>query len=204
MELSSGQRRLLFVVIVLVLAGLGAYLIGDRHGSAAPPPAKPSANAAPAASTPATTPATTNGSGGVDIYQWLPFTQQDLTEAARTTVAFAADYETWTYTEPAQAYAAKMAGVVTSELAASLENTYATPGVAAQRSSQKQISTSSGTIASIQSFGSGSITFVVDIAQQVATATNTTHNSQAYAVTLVSSASGWQVNNIEPAGVGNQ
>jgi hypothetical protein len=204
MELSRGQQRLLFVVVVLGLAGLGAYLIGVRHNTAAPPPAKPSASAAPVTSAPTATPATTNGSGGVDIYQWLPFTQQDLTEAARTTVAFAADYENWSYTEPAQGYAAKMAGLVTSELAASLENTYATPGVAALRSAQKQISTSSGTITSIRSFDSGSITFVVAIAQQLGTTTGTTHNSQAYAVTLVSGASGWLVNDIEPAGAGNQ
>jgi hypothetical protein len=206
MELSSGQQRLLFVVVVLGLAGLGVWLIGGRHHTAAPPPAKPTPTAAPVTSaiTPAAAPATANASGGVDIYQWLPFTQQDLTAAARTTVAFAADYETWTYTEPAQGYAAKMTGLVTGELSASLENGYATPGVAALRSSQKQISTSSGTISSIQSFGSGSITFVVDITQQLATTTGTTHTSQAYAVTVVSAATGWQVNNIQPAGAGNQ
>jgi hypothetical protein len=203
MDLSSGQQRLLFVVIVLALAGLGVYLLGSRHGTTAAPPAKPSASAPPVTSAPAATPATTNGGGGVDIYQWLPFTQQDLTKAAQATVAFAADYENWTYTEPAQAYAAKMSGLVTGELSASLENAYALPGVAAQRSSQKQISTSSGTIASLQSFGSGSITFVVDVAQQLATSSGTTHNSQPYAVTLVSGASGWQVNDIEPAGAGN-
>jgi hypothetical protein len=208
MELSSGQQRLLFVVVVLGLAGLGVWLIGGRHHTATPPPARPTPAAAPVTSTPAaapaTTPAATNASGGADIYQWLPFTQQDLTAAARTTVSFAADYESWTYTEPAQGYAAKMTGLVTSELSASLENTYATPGVAALRSSQKQISTSTGTISSIQSFGSGSITFVVDIAQQLATTTGTTHTSQAFAVTVVSAAGGWQVNNIQPAGAGNQ
>lgn len=208
MELSSGQQRLLFAVVVVGLAGLGAYLLGTGHGTAPPPSAKPSANVAPASSPPAGPPSATplpaNSSGGADIYQWLPFTQRDLTEAARTTVAFAADYENWTYTEPAQGYAAKMAGLVTSEFAASLENSYATPGVAALRNSQKQISTSSGTIASIRTFGSGSITFVVDIAQQLATTAGTTHNSQAFAVTLVSGAHGWQVNDIEPAGAGNQ
>ena len=93
--------------------------------------------------------------GGVDIYQWLPFTQQDLTAASRATVAFAADYETYRYTEPAQAYIAKMTGVVTANFAASLQNSYATPGVAALRSAQKQVSTSSGGIASIRSFGTG-------------------------------------------------
>src|SRR5215471_21422845 len=145
MEPSSGQQRLLFVVVVLVLAGLGVYLISARthNGTAATPHASPSATSpAPQASAPTVQPATTpasvpasvpTGSGKADIYQWLPFSQQDLTEAARTTVAFAADYETYSYTETAAAYAGKMASLVTGELAATLKNAYATPGVAAQR-----------------------------------------------------------------------
>jgi hypothetical protein len=216
MEPSSGQQRLLFVVVVLVLAGLGVYLISARthNGTAATPPASPSATSpAPQASAPTVQPATTpasvpasvpTGSGKADIYQWLPFSQQDLTEAARTTVAFAADYETYSYTETAAAYAGKMATLVTGELAATLKNAYATPGVAAQRTAQKQVSTGSGGIASIRSFGPGSITFVVNIAQQLATTQGTSTKTTQYAVTVVSAAGGWQVNDIELAGAGNQ
>ena len=65
--------------------------------------------------------------GGVDIYQWLPFSQQDLIEAAQATIAFAADYDTYSYTETDKAYIDKMAGVVTSELAATLKNAYDLP-----------------------------------------------------------------------------
>lgn len=216
MEPSSGQQRLLFVVVVLVLAGLGVYLISARthNGTAATPPASVSATSpasqapAPAvqpATTPASVPASVpSGSGKADIYQWLPFSQQDLTEAARTTVAFAADYETYSYTETAAAYASKMATLVTGELAATLKNAYATPGVAAQRTAQKQVSTGSGGIASIRSFGPGSITFVVNIAQQLATTQGTSAKTTQYAVTVVSAAGGWQVNDIELAGAGNQ
>ncbi|MFZ0167131.1 MAG: hypothetical protein WAL12_26400 [Trebonia sp.] len=205
MELSRGQQRLLFVVVVLALGGLGIFLLGSRHRTATPPPARPSATAAPATSTPAAAPATTiGGGGGVNIYQWLPFTQQDLTAASRATVAFAADYENWSYTEPAQAYVAKMNGLVTTNFAASLQNSYATPGVAALRSAQKQISTSSGGIASIRSFGTGSITFVVNIAQRLATTSGTSNSTKQYAVTVVSNATSWQVNDVELAGAGNQ
>jgi len=205
MELSNGQQRLLFVVVVLALAGLGAYLIGGRHTAATPPPVRPTVSAAPAAtSAPASAPATTNAGGGANIYQWLPFTQQDLTEASRTTVTFASDYENWTYTEPAAAYIAKMSGLVTTEFAATLQQDYATPGVAELRSSQKQISSGNGSIVSVRSFGTGSITFVVSIAQQLATSAGTTHQTKQYAVTVVSNASGWQVNDVELAGEGNQ
>src|SRR5215472_5617681 len=221
MEPSSGQQRLLFVVVVLVLAGLGVYLISARthNGTAATPPASatgsaPATSSAPpapqsSAIQPATTPASApasvpGGTGRADIYQWLPFSQQDLTEAARTTVAFAADYETYSYTETAAAYAGKMASLVTGELAATLKNAYATPGVAAQRTAQRQVSTSSGGIASIRAFGPGSITFVVNIAQQLATTQGTSTKTTQYAVTVVSAAGGWQVNDIELAGAGNQ
>lgn len=203
MELSTGQQRLLFVVVVLALGGLGIFLLGSRHRTAPPPPASPSASVAPATSTPAAAPVTTTG-GGVNIYQWLPFTQQDLSAASQATVAFAADYENWSYTEPAQTYVAKMNGLVTANFAASLQNSYATPGVAALRSAQKQISTSSGGIASIRSFGTGSITFVVNITQRLATTSGTTNSSKQYAVTVVSSATGWQVNDVELSGAGNQ
>jgi hypothetical protein len=222
MELSSGQQRLLFAVVVLLLAGLGIYLIrpGAHHGTAAPSPSpSTSASSAPAVAAssppviaqsatatpipPATSPSTT--AGGVDIYQWLPFTQQDLAEAARTTLAFAADYETFSYTETATAYTQKMSSLVTAELAATLENAYATTGAAQTRNSQKQVSTSSGGIASIRAFGTGpaSITFVVNIAQQLASTKGTSTTTMQYAVTLVSAAGGWEVNDIEFANQGN-
>jgi|SRR5215469_805342 len=220
MELSAGQQRLLFAVVVLLLAGLGIYLLGPgtHHGAGASPAASPSTSAtgspAAAASTPATlvpsaavppsTPATTpSGTAGGDIYQWLPFTPQDLAEAAQATTTFATDYETFSYTETAPAYAAKMANVVTAQLAGTLENAYATSGVAAQRSAQKQISSSSGGISAIRSFSTGSITFLVNIVQKLATTTQTSAKTTQYAVTVVSAAGGWEVNDVELANAGN-
>jgi hypothetical protein len=216
MELSTGQQRLLFAVVVLLLAGLGIYLVGPgthrgagasptRSASSSPTVAasSPPATVPPATVPPGTPAATPSGTGGADIYQWLPFTQQDLTEAAQVTTAFAADYDTFSYTETAPVYAAKMANLVTAELAGTLENAYATPGVAAQRSAQKQISTSSGGINAISSFGAGSITFVVNIVQRLATTTGTTTTSTQYSVTVVSAAGGWEVNDVELANAGN-
>jgi hypothetical protein len=225
MELSSGQQRVLFVVVVLLLAGLGIYLLGPaahhkatasptQPASSAPPvPASsPAATSAPPSTAPATSPVTSQlappaSGGSADIYQWLPFTQQDLTQASQVTLAFAVDYDTFSYTEPAAAYAKKMADVATTELAATLENDYATPSIAAQRATQKQVSTSTGGIVSIRSFGTGSITFVVNLTQQLAittSTTSTTNKTTQYAVTVVKGAAGWQVNDIELAIAGNQ
>jgi hypothetical protein len=222
MELSNGQQRMLFAVLVLLLAGLGIYLLGParHHASAAPStsPPTPTTSSAPAvaASSPATAvPPTTVppytppptipvSAGGVDIYQWLPFSQQDLAQAAHVTLAFAAEYDTFSYTETPPAYASKMASMVTSELGAKLENDYATLEVATQRAAQKQVSTGTGGIVSIKSFGSGSITFLVSIAQQLTTTTGTSARTTQYVVTVISAGGGgWQVNDIEQPGLGN-
>src|ERR1700722_17656813 len=123
MELTTGQQRLLFVVVVLALAGLGFYLVSSRS-SGSPPAAAPtpgSTTASPATSgaaaagvPPSTVPAATPAStaGGAEIYQWLPLTAAGLAAAAKTTLAFAADYAAWSYTEDSAAYGAKFGSLV--------------------------------------------------------------------------------------------
>jgi hypothetical protein len=218
MDLTPGRQRLVFVVIVIALVGLTSYLIENRHSggtpAAGPSPSTPQssvstsagtqANGAPPSSVPAATPAST--ASGAEIYQWLPFTAADLSGAAQTTLTFAKDYSTWSYTESATDYAAKMAGLVTSQELATLTSGYSTAGVAGPRVTDKQVSTGTGTIDSIRSFGTNpvSITFVVTINQQVtSTQPATTAPPQQYAVTVVSSGSVWQVNDLELSQLGN-
>jgi hypothetical protein len=233
MELSPGQQRGLFAVVVVVLAGLGAWLIGTggHHGSGGS--AAPSASAGGAqaptggrsgsvggASTgsagtppsvePGTTaqppPAgTTSAKGQANIYDWLPFSQADLTSAAKSTLAFAAAYGTWSYTETSTAYVSKMNNLVTGQLANTLKASYATPQIAQQRSKQKQVSQGSGGIAQIRSFsfGSRSITFLVNIAQKLTSSQGTSTTTTQYAVTCVPGPGNWEVNDIEYASAGN-
>jgi hypothetical protein len=216
MELTTGQQRLLFVVVVLALAGLGFYLVTSRSsggspGATAPPPAStshPAASGATAAGVPpSTVPAATPAStvGGAEIYQWLPFSAADLAAAAKTTVTFAGDYATWSYREDAAAYGGKLNGLVTAQEAATLENDYGTSGVAGPRTADKQVSTGSGTIDSISSFGGNptSITFLVTISQQVSSTQPAKSMTGQYTVTVISSGNAWQVNDIELSGIGN-
>jgi len=222
MNLTPGQRRLLFVVIVIVLAGLGIYLIsGAHHGTTAAPAPSPTATSPttggssasasasayvpPATVPPASPPATT--AGGANIYQWLPFSQADLGVAATTTVTFATDYATWSYTETKAAYGAKLAAVATSHEVATLQfDQYGTSGVAGQMTKEKQVSTGSGTIESINTFSTSptSITFSVTIAQKLASTTGTTTSTPTYLITIVPAGSAWQVDDIQLPGQGNQ
>ena len=224
MDLSPGQRRLLFVVVVIALVGLGIFVIhGRSQGNAAAPAATPTptqsgkaASAAAtgssaAASSPAATPTAT--AGGANIYQWLPFTQSDLAVAARTTLAFATVYANTSYTETKAAYAAKLAGLTTAQEAGTLESDFETAGISATRTADKQVATGTPTIDSISSFGPQdppgppgppSITFAVTIAQKLVSTSRTVTSTPEYTITIVSTATGWLVDNIQLASLGNQ
>jgi hypothetical protein len=213
MDLSPGQQKAVFALIVVVLAALGYWLILPKvtHSPAqaqATPAATPSATAPAAApsNVSSTAPAVTTSpvaTGSVNIYSWLPFTQQDLADAAALTVKFCVDYDTYTYTESAAAYVATMNGLVTGQLATTLQASYSTPGVASLRKSQQQVSTGTAAINSLRAFGSGSLTFVVNTTQKLVSSKGTTHGSTQYAVTVTGSGDSWQVDDIELASAGN-
>ena len=209
MELSPRQRSAVFVLVVIVLAVLGYFLVvpavTHAHGSARAA-ASPSAAGAAAAPESAPVPAVTApavGPSGVDIYAWLPFTQQDLAAAASVTLRFSVDYNTFTYTESAADYVGAMGGLISGQLAATLRAAYQTPGVANLRTSQQQVSTGTAVINSLRAFGASSMTFVVTAGQRLATASGTTSGSTQYAVTVTGSGTSWQVSDIELESAGN-
>jgi len=212
-DLSPGQQKAVFVLVVVVLAALGYWLILPKithsHGSAqvATSPTPSAAGSVPASGIPqgaTSAPATASpaATGTVNIYSWLPFTQQGLADAAAVTVKFGADYNTYSYTETASAYVGTMNGLITGQLAATLQNLYSTPGVAKVRNSQKQVSTGTAVIDSLRSFGPSSLTFVVTAGQHLVTSNGTTNGSAQYAITVTGSGTSWQVNDIELSTVG--
>ena len=146
--------------------------------------------------------ATPAATGGVDIYSWLPFTQQGLAAAAAVTEKFLVDYNTYSYTETAADYVGTMNGLITAQLATTLRGLYATPGVAKIRTDQKQVSTGTAAINSLRAFGPSSLTFIVTGTQHLATAKGTSSGSTQYAVTVTGSGTSWQVNDIELSSVG--
>jgi hypothetical protein len=209
---SATRRRVAFAVIVFALVALGAYLIGSvRHGSqaggrpsaashsspaaasAAPP--RPGASSTPSASAPV--------SGQPDIYQWLPFTQAGLAAAVSVAERFGTAYGTYSYTQDPGQYVAPMQSLASAAVIGQIEAAYATPGVTSARTSGKQVSAGSATIESIQAFGPDSLTFTVQVAQQLTASTGHSQVSNAYSVTLTGSGTGWQVTSVELASVGN-
>jgi hypothetical protein len=201
---------MVFIVIVLALAGLGAFLLWPRPSPAASgPTAHPATSApAPVPSSPAAPASPVPSGPGVNIYQLLPFSQADLTQAAGVVRRFCSDYATYSYTESAGSYVGRMRSLVTSELAATLAQDYATAGVAQTRTQQKQTATGSCAITALRAFGASSLTFLVTLSQKTSSTpqsgTTTAHTaSGGYAVTIARSGSGWQVNDIQLASAGN-
>ncbi len=209
MELSPSQRSAVFAVIVIALAALGYYLVvpavthsgGHAQAGASPTPAGPAAETTRAPGPTET--ASAAAAGVVNIYAWLPFTQQDLAAAASVAVRFSVDYNTYTYTESAAAYVAKMTELITGQLATTLQAGYSTPGVVSTRTSQQQVSTGTAAIDSLRAFGPSSLTFVVNTTQHLVSSHGASDGSAQYAVTLTGSGSSWQVSDIELSSAGN-
>jgi hypothetical protein len=208
MEPTSRQRKLIFVLVVVALAGLGWYLLlpgahAAGSGSAAPA-ASPAAS--PRRSSPAARPAATPApaaSAGPDIYRWLPFTQSELGSAVTVVREFGRDYGTFSYTENAAGYVAAMRGLVTPQLSQVLARGYSVPGVATVRDSQKQVAAGSAVIDSLRAFGSSSLTFVVTITEKITGSSGRSSVTGQYAVTATGSGSSWQVSDIELASAGD-
>jgi hypothetical protein len=209
MDLNPAQQKLAFAVIVVILAGLGIYLLlpsTNAAPTAAGPTSTPSAApAGPATTAPPQTVATPapQGGAGVNIYQWLPFTQNDLANAASVATQAAGYYGTFSYSETAATYGNRMANVVTSQYLQVLEGDFSTFGVAQQRKNSKQISTATAVVNSLRSFDASSLTFVVTISQHIQQVSGNTSPTGQYAVTVVNTGGPWQMNQIQPASAGN-
>ena len=208
MDLSPGQQKAVFVLVVVVLAALGYWLIVPRvsHSNAqaqpSPTPSPTASVPSPPASVPTAVTTPPASAGRVDIYSWLPFTQQGLAAAAAVTQKFLVDYNTYSYTESAADYVARMNGLITSQEATTLRGLYATPGVAKIRTDQKQVSTGTAAITALRSFGPSSLTFIATGTQHLATAKGSSSGSAQYAVTVTGSGTSWQVSDIELSSVG--
>jgi hypothetical protein len=207
-DLSPGQQKAVFALVVVVLAALGYWLIlpkvSHSHAQAQPSPnpsATQSVPSPPASSLPAATTSPASASG-VDIYSWLPFTQQGLAAAAAVTEKFLVDYNTYSYTESAADYVGRMNGLITTQLASTLRGLYSQQGVAKVRSDQRQVSTGTAVINSIRAFGTSSLTFVATGTQHLTTSKSTSSGSVQYAITVTGSGTSWQVDNIELSSVG--
>jgi hypothetical protein len=203
MDATPAVRRTAFAVVVCGFAALGGYMLGPatHHGPASNPP--PAARSLRPSSPVGSIQATGSSSRLPDIYQWLPFTQSGLAAAANTVVRFGDAYGTYSYTESSTAYAASLQPVTSAQLVGQIEVAYSAPGVAATRQSAKQVAVGTATITSLRAFGPASLTFVVQVAQQLTDSSGESEQLTDYAVTVSGAGPSWQVTDVELAAAGN-
>jgi hypothetical protein len=210
-DLSPGQQKAVFVMVVVVLAAVGYWLIlpkvthakGQAQAASSPAATSSASAQAPASAPASAVTASPAAAGNVNIYSWLPFTQQGLADAASVTVKFCTDYNTYSYTESAAAYVGTMNGLITGQLATTLQGLYSTPGVAKLRTGEKQVSTGTAVIDALRAFGPSSLTFIVTATQHLVSSRGTTNGSARYAITVTGSGNSWQVNDIQLSSAGN-
>jgi hypothetical protein len=207
-DLSPGQKKAVFALVVVVLAALGYWLILPKAGHSSAQ-AQPTRTPSPTESVPSPPPTATStvtatpaATGSVNIYSWLPFTQGGLAAAAAVTENFLFDYDTYSYTETAKAYVGSMSGLITAQLATTLQGLYSTPGVAKVRTDQKQVATGTAVIVSLRSFGPSSLTFIVTGTQHLVTSKGTSNGTTQYAITVTGSGTSWLVDDIELSSAG--
>jgi hypothetical protein len=206
MELSPAQRKLTFALVVLALVALAVYLFVSRGSAPAPAaaqasrPARQAAPASPAVTAPPASPSAPAGSAvtqNSDIFQLVPFTPAGLASAEKIADQFGAAYGTYSYTETAAAYVASMQRLVSPQLSQQIDEAYSTPGVAGQRTRQRQVATATAQVTSLRAFGPNSLTFVITVTQQVTATKGGGTNTAGYAVTLTGGDTTWQVTDIE-------
>jgi hypothetical protein len=203
MELSPLGRRLIFGLIVCALVGLGAYLLGPVAHGAGRPSARQSPPPPRESATRTLGPATSPAAGQADIYQWLPFTPAGLTAAAYIAVQFGDAYGSYSYTQNAAAYAAPLVPITAPQLVGQIEAAYSAAGVESARVSGKQVAVGTATIASIRAFGPSSLTFLVQVAQQLTDTSGSSRQTIVYAVTATGSGTSWQVSDVQFQSAGN-
>ena len=187
-----------------MLVALGAYLLGPvaRGVGRSSPQRSPTPRASRPAAT-ASGPASTPADGQPDIYQWLPFTQAGLAAAASVVVRFGDAYGSYSYTQNATAYTAPLVSITAPQLVGQIEAAYSAPGVAAARASSKQVAVGTAMIASIRAFGPSSLTFLIQVAQQLTDTAGGSQQTMVYAVTVTGSGTSWQVTDVELQSAGN-
>lgn len=160
------------------------------------PAAEPAGSSRPAAAVP------------VDGETLLPFTPGQISQAAALATTFAAAYASHRYDEPPTAYLNRLEPMIDPQLRPTIERAATDPATLTQRRRLQQITTAQAHSDAIRTLGPTSITFLVTVAEHVATAHANRTDTTPYALTLTATGNGtnghgWRVYAIELASTGN-
>ncbi|MEV4257497.1 hypothetical protein AB0J52_30435 [Spirillospora sp. NPDC049652] len=209
MNLSDRQRKIVFGVLVVVLAAVGVYLTvaspaqhKPSHRTARPAPVSGGGGGpvAPASPPPGIT--SQVNAGNFDIYRLLPFTQQEFATAADTAQKFVAAYGTYRFDEQPQAYAARLQPLVSDQVGQQVAQGFGAPGLRQQRQQDQTVATCTATLDQVRDIGNNSIIFLVTGKQRITKAGSGGDDSKQWAVTVARDGNALKVSAFEPADVG--
>ena len=209
MELNPRQQKLAFAVIVVILAGLGVYLLlpdttrrAARRDAASRRPRCLGRRRARAA---ARRDADAAGElGGEHLPVAAVLAKRPGQRGRRRGAGGGVLRHLQLHGERCLPTASRMSNLVTSQYLQVLESDYATYGVAKQRTEDKEISTATAVVNSLRSFGSSSLTFVVTISQHIQQVSGTSSPDRPVRGNGGQHGRHWQVDQIQPASAGNQ
>lgn len=199
---AASTWRLMAAVVCTACATAGLTSLLLARTPASPPAAHPTP---PPQASSSARPAATAGTAGPrtsGVYRLLPVTARQLTAATATGAVFTRLYATYSYTEPASAYLARLQPYTAPVLQTALADAATTPGLRQLRDEQHASATCTVTVTAISDIASTAITVLVTARQHTrtrATARTTVHD---YAITLTPDGTTWQVYDIEPATAG--
>ncbi len=215
-EPTTAQRRLLFVGLVAVLAGVGIYLtvpglgqFGPGGGSPSPPPT----SVAPGVGTAdggAASPAPGSGrrpSPEVTVagpLRLLPLTEAEVGEAAGVARRFVHLFTTYSYDQDPRKYRDALSALATGPMAENLRQRSSALAGRARVDRRRVVSRSEVSMERIRLLSAGSVVFVVSAEQTIESTEGTRRQTKEYAVTVVRAGAGWKVSNVTLASLGDR
>ena len=214
--LSERAQRWIIVGLILLLLVFGVYfaLGGFEGGTTTDEPQgqdtaqeTPGGGGAPGDpeefSTVPPSPLPTAEDEDLDVFDWFPFTQEELTAAGATARAFAEAYGTIDYTQDPESYYSGMEELATDDYASVLSDTTRAGAFWDEMSEVEAVAEGRAVVDQVRTFGDDSITFVVT-AQSITQTEDAGFDEDLgeFAITVVRDGDSWLVHDFQPADAG--
>jgi hypothetical protein len=137
------------------------------------------------------------------VERLLPFTPDQIAEAADLATRFVAAYGTYRYDEAPSAYLQRLTPMMSTQLQPAIDRAAGDPVTLTQRRRTQESSTGQAHPETIRAIGPTSITIVILARQTITTTYATRHDTSRYAATLTRTHDGWSVYALELAATGD-
>ncbi|GHD36039.1 hypothetical protein GCM10007147_43010 [Nocardiopsis kunsanensis] len=207
------QRRVVVVLIVVLLAFGGYFAFGGFGGEEDAPveqetaqgdrQGQGTAEAPDDSSTVPPSPMPTSAEEDVDVLEWFPFSEDEIRTAGATARAFGEAHGTIDYTDAPEDYFAGMEELATDDYAEVLSEGTRAGAFWQEGAEAEAVAEGRAEVRSVRTYGSDSITFVVEVQSITETAGSEFDEERGeFAITVTRAGQSWKVHDFQPADVG--